>query len=89
MRPWRIISAVAHGTAVLLAVLFTSASPFDSVATEAIAVDIISSGDVPPDQPDPAAREKLPAPPKESPLEFNFEPGLTWISQTPSVYGAV
>jgi outer membrane biosynthesis protein TonB len=84
MRPWLIISAVAHGTAVLLAVLFTSASPFDSVATEAIAVDIISSGDVPPDQPDPAAPEKLPAPPKESPLEFNFELGLSTTPQPPT-----
>jgi hypothetical protein len=78
MRPWLIISAVAHGTAVLLAVLFTSASPFDSVATEAIAVDIISPGEVPPDQPQ-AAPEEPPEPPKQSPpeLDFDFSLALT------------
>jgi len=70
MRPWLIISAVAHGTAVLLAVLFTSASPFDSVATEAIAVDIISPGEVPPDHPQAAPEE----PPE---LDFDFNLAMT------------
>jgi hypothetical protein len=72
MRPWLIISAVVHGTAVLLVVLFTSASPFDSVATEAIAVDIISPSEVPPDQPQ-AAPEEPPGPPKEPPPELDFD----------------
>jgi outer membrane biosynthesis protein TonB len=44
-----VISAGIHGGAVLLAVLFTGANPFDSVATEAIAVDIISPSEAPPE----------------------------------------
>jgi hypothetical protein len=47
-----IISAVCHGTAVVLAVLFTGARPFDSEATEAIMVDIVSPSEAPP-APDP------------------------------------
>jgi hypothetical protein len=84
MRPGLIISAVAHGTAVLLAVLFTSASPFNSVATEAIAVDIISPGEVPPDQRQ-ATPEEPPGPPKQSPpaLDFDFSPALTPPPTTP------
>jgi hypothetical protein len=82
MRPGLIISAVAHGTAVLLAVLFTSASPFDSVATEAIAVDIISPGEVPSDQPQ-AAPEEPPEPPKQSPPELNFDFNLAMTPLPP------
>jgi hypothetical protein len=43
-----IISAAVHGTAVLLVVLFAGADPFDSQATEAIAVDIVSPSEAPP-----------------------------------------
>jgi hypothetical protein len=83
MRPWLIISAVAHGTAVLLAVLFTSASPFDSVATEAIAVDIISPDEVPSDQPQ-AAPEEPPGPPKEPPPELDFDFNLAMTPLPPA-----
>jgi hypothetical protein len=79
-----IISAVGHVAAVLLAVLLTGANPFDSVATEAIAVDIISPSEVPPDQPEAAAPEKPPGPAKESPPEFNFELGLSTTPQPPT-----
>ena len=65
MRHGVVISAVGHVTAILLAVLFTGANPFDSVATEAIAVDIISPGEVP--QPQTNAPETPPGPPQESP----------------------
>ena len=43
-----VISAVVHGGAALLAVLFTGANPFDSEATEAISVDIVSPSEAPP-----------------------------------------
>jgi hypothetical protein len=82
MRPGLIISAVAHGTAVLLAVLFASASPFDSVATEAITVDIISPDEVPPDQPQ-AAPEEPPRPPKEPPPELDFDFNLAMTPPPP------
>jgi hypothetical protein len=82
VRPGLIISAVAHGTAVLLAVLFTSASPFDSVATEAITVDIISPDEVPPDQPQ-AAPEEPPGPPKEPPPELDFDFNLAMTPPPP------
>jgi len=49
-----IISTAVHGGAVVLAVLLSGANPFDSVATEAIAVDIISASEAPP-VPDPWA----------------------------------
>jgi hypothetical protein len=80
-----IISAVAHAAAVLLAVLFTGANPFDSVATEAIAVDIISPGEVPPDQPQAEAPEAPPAPPQESPPDLFplFDPAMTSQPPTP------
>jgi hypothetical protein len=80
-----IISAVAHVTALLLAVLFTGANPFDSVATEAIAVDIISPGEVPPDQPQAEAPEAPPAPPQESPPDLFplFDPAMTSQPPTP------
>lgn len=52
MRSGLIISAVGHVAAVLVAVLFTGATPFNSVATEAISVDIISPNEVPPNQPE-------------------------------------
>jgi hypothetical protein len=43
-----ILSAAVHGGALLLVLLFTGANPFDSEATEAIAVDIISPNEAPP-----------------------------------------
>ena len=43
-----VMSAVVHGGAVLLAVLLTGANPFDSEATEAISVDIVSPSEAPP-----------------------------------------
>jgi hypothetical protein len=75
MRHGVVISAVGHVTAILLAVLFTGANPFDSVATEAIAVDIISPGEVP--QTD--APETPAGPPQESPPDVDplFDPALT------------
>jgi hypothetical protein len=84
MRHWVVISAVGHVTAILLAVLFTGANPFDSVATEAIAVDIISPGEVP--QPQTNAPETPPGPPQESPPEFDplFDPALTPQPSSPS-----
>jgi outer membrane biosynthesis protein TonB len=81
MRSGLIISAVGHVAAVLVAVLFTGATPFDSVATEAISVDIISPNEVPPNQPESAASETPPEPPRESPPVFNFEIGLTSTPQ--------
>jgi hypothetical protein len=77
MRSGLIISAVGHGTAALLAVLLAGAGPFDSVATEAIAVEIVSPSEVPPDQPDGPAAE--PGSPKEPTPEFNpqFDLALT------------
>jgi hypothetical protein len=42
------ISAGVHGTAALLVVLITGARPFDSEATEAISVDIVSPSEAPP-----------------------------------------
>jgi outer membrane biosynthesis protein TonB len=84
MRSGVIISAVGHVAAVLLAVLFTGANPFDSVATEAIAVDIISPSEVPPDQPQAAAPEKTPEPARESPPEFNFELGMSTTPLPPT-----
>jgi hypothetical protein len=71
-----IISAVGHVAAVLLAVLFTGANPFDSVATEAIAVDIVSPSEVPSDQPPTDTPENPPQPPKESAKDFNFDLAL-------------
>jgi hypothetical protein len=75
MRSGLIISAVGHGTAALLAVLLAGASPFDSVATEAIAVEIVSPSEVPPDQPNGLE----PGSPKEPTPEFNpqFDLALT------------
>jgi hypothetical protein len=60
-----IISAVVHGGALVLAVLFTGANPFDSEATEAISVDIVSPSEAPP-VPDPWAvpKEESIEPPK-------------------------
>jgi hypothetical protein len=43
-----IVSAGVHGAAALLIVLFAGANPFDSKATEAISVDIISPDEAPP-----------------------------------------
>jgi hypothetical protein len=84
MRQGVIISAVGHVAAVLLAVLFTGANPFDSVATEAIAVDIISPSDVPSDQPQSDAPENPPAPSKESASDFNFDLTLATPWQKPA-----
>src|SRR5271156_1648878 len=50
MRSGVIISAVGHVAAAALAVLFTGVNPFNSVATEAIAVEIIPPSEAPPDQ---------------------------------------
>jgi hypothetical protein len=60
-----IISAVVHGGALVLATLFTGANPFNSEATEAISVDIISPSEAPP-APDPWAvpKEESIEPPK-------------------------
>jgi hypothetical protein len=58
-----IISAVMHGGALMLALLFTGANPFDSEATEAMVVDIVSPEEAPP-APDPWA----------VPKEESFEP---------------
>jgi hypothetical protein len=78
MRHGAIISAVGHVAAIVLAVLFTGANPFDSVATEAIAVDIISPSEVPPDPPQADAPETPPQP-QVSPPQFDplFELALT------------
>lgn len=84
MRSGVVISAVGHVAALLLAVLLTGANPFDSVATEAIAVDIISPSEMPPEEPQAAAPEKPPAPPKESLPEFNFELGMSTTPQPPT-----
>jgi hypothetical protein len=43
-----ILSAAVHGGAALLVFLFTGANPFNSEATEAIAVEIISPSEAPP-----------------------------------------
>jgi hypothetical protein len=59
-----IISAVIHGGALVLAMLFTGANPFDSEATEAMMVDIVSPSEAPPVPDDPWA-----LPPEQS-----FEP---------------
>jgi hypothetical protein len=85
MRHGVIISAAGHVAAVMLAVLFTGANPFDSVATEAIAVDIISPSEVPPDQPQTDAPETPPQPPQASPPQFDprFELALTPQPQSP------
>jgi hypothetical protein len=60
-----IISAVIHGGALVLAVLFSGANPFDSQATEAVMVDIVSPSEAPP-VPDPWAvpKEESIEPPK-------------------------
>jgi hypothetical protein len=78
MRHGAIISAVGHVAAIVLAVLFTGANPFDSVATEAIAVDIISPSEVPPDPPQADAPETPPQP-QVPPPQFDprFELALT------------
>jgi hypothetical protein len=78
MRHGAIISAVGHVAAIVLAVLFTGANPFDSVATEAITVDIISPSEVPPDPPQADAPETPPQP-QVSPPQFDprFELALT------------
>jgi hypothetical protein len=47
-----ILSAAVHGGAVMLVILFTGAHPFNSEATEAIAVDIVSPSEAPPPPPD-------------------------------------
>jgi outer membrane biosynthesis protein TonB len=93
MRSGVIISAVGHVTALLLAVLFTSANPFDSVATEAIAVDIISPSEVPPDQPHPPAPEQPQTPPKEKLPDFSSllelpPPTPLSTAQSPTTQGA-
>jgi hypothetical protein len=61
-----IISAAVHGSAVLLVVLFTGATPFESEATEAITVDIVSPSEAPPasDNPFAITDEPAKAPPK-------------------------
>jgi hypothetical protein len=43
-----VLSAAVHGGAALLVVLFTGANPFNSEATEAIAVEIVSPSEAPP-----------------------------------------
>ncbi len=58
-----IISAVVHGGALVLAVLFTGANPFNSEATEAISVDIVSPSEAPPD-PWAVPKEESIEPPK-------------------------
>jgi hypothetical protein len=58
-----IISAAVHGGALMLALLFTGANPFDSAATEAMVVDIVTPEEAPP-APDPWA----------VPKEESFEP---------------
>jgi hypothetical protein len=77
-----IVSAVAHVAAVLLAALLTGANPYDSVATEAIMVDIISPGEVPPDKPDdaapPPAKEPAPQP------QFDFSMPQPTFEPTPT-----
>jgi hypothetical protein len=83
MRQGVIISTVAHVAALLLAVLFTGANPFDSVATEAIAVEIISPGEIPSDQPQTDAPENPPS--KESTLDFNFDLSLAKLLQKPEM----
>ena len=45
-----VLSAAVHGGALLLVVLFTGANPFNSEATEAISVDIVSPSEAPPDR---------------------------------------
>jgi hypothetical protein len=82
MRSGVIISAVCHVAAVLLAVLFTGVDPFESVATEAIAVEIISPSDVPPDQPQSDTSE--PGPAKESAAQFNPQFDLALTPQPPT-----
>jgi hypothetical protein len=83
MRSGVIISAVGHVAAMLLAVLFTGVNPFESIATEAIAVEIISPSDVPPDQPQSDTSE--PGPGNGSAAEFNprFDLALTPQPPTP------
>lgn len=76
-----LISAVGHVAALLLAVLFTGANPFDSVATEAIAVDIVSPNEVPSDQPQADPPENPPQP-KESSPDFNFDVALASQAST-------
>jgi hypothetical protein len=66
-----VISAVAHVTAVLVAVLFAGANPFDSVATQAIAVDIVAPSDVPTDEAQTDIPENPPEP-KETVPDFNL-----------------
>jgi hypothetical protein len=74
-----IVSAVAHVAAVLLAALLTGANPYDSVATEAISVDIVSPSEVPPGQPDDA-----PAPAKKPPPQPQFDFSIPPPSPSPS-----
>jgi hypothetical protein len=68
-----VISVVAHVTAVLAAVLFAGANPFESVATQAIAVDIVSPSDVPTGEAPTDAPENPPEPPKETVPDFNLD----------------
>jgi hypothetical protein len=62
-----IISAAVHGSAVLLVVLFTGANPFESEATEAITVDIVSPSEAPPAPDNPFAITDEPAKPPPKP----------------------
>jgi hypothetical protein len=68
-----VISVVAHVTAVLAAVLFAGANPFESVATQAIAVDIVSPSDVPAGEAPTDTPENPPEPPKETVPDFNLD----------------
>jgi hypothetical protein len=82
MRSGVIISAVGHAAAVLLAVLFTGVNPFESIATEAIAVEIVSPSEVPPDQPQSDTSE--PGPANKSASEFNPQFDLALTPQPPT-----
>jgi hypothetical protein len=82
MRSGVIISAVGHVAVVLLAVLFTGVNPFESVATEAIAVEIVSPSEVPPDQPQGDTSEAGPA--NKSASEFNPQFDLALTPQPPT-----
>jgi hypothetical protein len=82
MRSGVIISAVGHAAAVLLAVLFTGVNPFESIATEAIAVEIVSPSEVPPDQPQSDTSESGPA--NKSASEFNPQFDLALTPQPPT-----
>jgi hypothetical protein len=84
-----VISAVAHVTAALVAVLFAGANPFNSVATQAIAVDIVSPSDVPAGEPESAGPEgtgpeKVPGSPHEQAPDPNNPFSLAMTPQQPA-----